>query len=86
MNVIFLSGLVALVLAVPVLVHHYLERLPFAPYCPVCHALTSPASVRLVPARLIPALTHTVVRYCTSCGWRGRMRWRWAPGPARGSH
>jgi hypothetical protein len=85
MNVVFLSGLVALVLLVPVLVRHYLEHLPFAPHCPACHALTSPASAHAVPARLIPAFAQTVVRRCARCGWKGRMRWRWAPGPARGS-
>lgn len=85
MNIVFLSGLVALVLLVPTLVHHYLVRLPIAPNCPACHAITSSVSTRSVPSRLFPALAQTAVRRCASCGWKGRMRWRWAPGAARGS-
>lgn len=84
MSFIFLSGLLALLLLVPVLVRHYLEHLPFAPNCPVCHALTGPAGAHALGMRLIPAFAHTVVRRCVRCGWKGRMRWRWAPGAARG--
>jgi hypothetical protein len=71
---------------VPVLfgaAERYLERLPDAPVCPGCRALTrGPDTVGWL-ALLLPALSHTVIRECLGCGWRGRMRLRLVPEGAR---
>lgn len=73
-----LLGLLAV--AVPLLVGSYLGRLPEAPACPECRALTlaRPEAGWFLIARLVPV----TLRECTQCGWRGRMRWRWARSPA----
>jgi len=72
---IVLLGLLAV--ALPLLVGRYLWRLPEAPACPECRAVTLAAASRAgwVPlSRVVPV----TVRECSRCGWRGRMRWRWA--------
>jgi hypothetical protein len=77
-------GLLALFgLGAPVLVWWYVQRLPFAPDCPSCRAVTRQASEGVVLTRWILGAATTVVRECTSCGWHGRMRWRWAPTRSR---
>jgi hypothetical protein len=61
----------------PSLLRQYVERLPEAPSCPACRSTTR-QSLSSVVGDWIPALSMTVVRECARCGWRGRMRWRWA--------
>lgn len=74
----FLAGVAALVVAGPVLFTRYLRHLPEAPACPTCCSVTRDANSILMFAMLLPSLTATAVRECTRCGWKGRMRWRWA--------
>jgi|GEM_PF-1085052 len=72
---------VAVALAAPVFLFHYLFRLPEAPACPVCRTTTCdvvPPGCGSGPDRLLARLYSTQLRRCTSCGWKGRMRWRWA--------
>jgi hypothetical protein len=57
---------------------HYLHRLPYAPECPHCHAVTGQAAAHGVVDRACALLTATPVRHCARCGWAGRMRWRLA--------
>jgi hypothetical protein len=75
-------------LTAPFAVVHYLNRLPYAPECPHCRAVTAQAAQ--VPGwcdRACAAIAATPVRSCTRCGWSGRMRWRWATQHAhRGGH
>lgn len=67
------------VFAAPVLAALYLGRLPYAPECPDCRAVTS-ARGRAGPLdRLCAMAAATPVRSCTRCGWAGRMRWKLAP-------
>jgi hypothetical protein len=66
-------------LAAPTVLGLYLQRLPVAPDCPCCRALTREASIAALSDRWVGTAVATMVRECTSCGWRGRMRWRWAP-------
>ncbi len=66
------------VLILPLIVQLYIQRLPQAPACPTCRATTRPLQEWLV-WRWMPAIATTSLGECTSCGWRGRMRWRWAP-------
>jgi hypothetical protein len=73
--------LVALALAAPLFLLHYLSRLPDAPGCPTCRAVTCEGRSGFPPSvldRFCALLEATPVRSCTSCGWAGRMRWRWA--------
>lgn len=71
------------VIAAPPLVRLYLRRLPVAPVCPACHATAREIDVAADVLRLVPVLATTFVGECGCCGWRGRMRWRWAPRWAR---
>jgi hypothetical protein len=75
-------GVVIAVLMVPMMVQMYVHRLPEAPSCPTCRRTTRPVSEWQV-ARWVPALAATSLGECTQCGWRGRMRWRWAARPVR---
>ena len=70
--------LVALMLAQWMLAR-WVGRLPYAPGCPHCHAVTGqrPAHGRL--ELLYARFTATAARTCTRCGWAGWMRWRLAP-------
>lgn len=73
--------LVALALAGPLFVLHYLIRLPEAPACPVCRKVTCKREAAARPSaadRFWAVAAATPVRRCTTCGWEGRMRWRWA--------
>ena len=58
---------------------HYLSRLPYAPECPRCRAVTGqPPAPAGALDRLFGLLSATPVRDCARCGWAGRMRWRLA--------
>ncbi len=67
------------VVAAPGLAALYLARLPFAPECPSCRAVTSPHRGRSAVDRLVAMAAATPVRKCARCGWAGRMRWKLAP-------
>lgn len=60
----------------PLLLNHYVARLPYAPECPCCRTVTAQAPVHGAVDRLCALLTATPVRTCARCGWAGRMRWR----------
>jgi hypothetical protein len=70
-------GVVMAVLLVPVMLQLYVHRLPVAPACPTCRTTTR-SLPECLPMRWVPPLAATSVGECTRCGWRGRMRWRWA--------
>ena len=70
-------GVILAVLLLPAMVQLYVHRLPEAPACPSCRRTTRPMGEGHA-ARLVPALAATTLGECTRCGWRGRMRWRWA--------
>jgi hypothetical protein len=69
----------ALIAAAPFLIHKYVRQLPVAPACPCCSATTRQASHAADLFRFVPHLAATTLGECSQCGWRGRMRWRWAP-------
>lgn len=71
-------------LATPWVVSHYVGRLPYAPECPHCHAVTAQMTTHGVFDRVCAAVAATPVRSCARCGWAGRMRWRLAHERARG--
>lgn len=71
-------GLMALVVALPAVVHHYLQRLPYAPACPECRMVTRQREPSGWALYLLSILPITVRGECTRCGWKGRMRLRWA--------
>lgn len=75
-SVVTLGILFAAVL-LPLGLQLYLSRLPVAPACPSCRSTTRPSEACGLEAWL-PALVSTSVGECARCGWRGRMRWRWA--------
>lgn len=64
--------------ATPWVVSHYVGRLPYAPECPYCRAVTAQTAAHGMVDRLCAALAATPVRSCSRCGWAGRMRWRLA--------
>jgi len=68
----------------PRMLSNYVGRLPFAPECPHCHAVTSHTARHRLADRLCALIDATPVRTCARCGWAGRMRWRLAPEHARG--
>jgi hypothetical protein len=70
----------------PRVLAHYVGRLPYAPECPACHAVTGQSQVHGALDRLCALLAATPVRHCARCGWAGRMRWRVAPEHVRGRH
>ena len=63
----------------PVFATYYLVRLPYAPECPHCRAVTSAHLGGGVVDRLCAMAAATPVRSCARCGWAGRMRWKLAP-------
>lgn len=77
-------AILAVAFAAPYLFHRYLERLPEAPACPSCRTVTRDAGTDGWAAHLAPVLLVTIVRECSRCGWKGRMRWRWAERRADG--
>jgi hypothetical protein len=70
--------LVMALLASPILVQHYVARLPWAPTCPSCRAVTREVLSRWSAIELVPSFASTSVSECGVCGWRGRMKWKWA--------
>lgn len=72
------AALAALALAAPFLVAAYVQRLPVAPACPSCRAVTRAVERECLVAPVRSLLPSTFVGECGRCGWRGRMRWRWA--------
>lgn len=75
---LFEVALAAVGFAAPLLVLAYIQRLPVAPACPSCRAVTREIDRKWLPAWAIHLLSTTYLGECTRCGWRGRMRWRWA--------
>lgn len=76
------AALAALALAAPFLLAAYVQRLPVAPSCPSCRAVTREAERSCLYAPVLSLLPATYVGECGRCGWRGRLRWRWATRPA----
>jgi hypothetical protein len=76
MAVVLWIGLFALAVAVPWAAARYLGRLPYAPECPRCRAVTGQRARPGVLDRACGLLAATPVRTCARCGWAGRMRWR----------
>ena len=68
----------------PWVVSHYVGRLPYAPECPHCRAVTAQTAAHGMLDRVCAAVAATPVRSCNRCGWAGRMRWRLAQERARG--
>ena len=75
----FVVGVVLAAVAAPFLATLYLSRLPFAPGCPHCSAITSTRVSEGRLDRLCAMAAATPVRSCSRCGWAGRMRWKLAP-------
>jgi len=82
MMLILLFG-AAGVLLLPAFFERYVRRLPDAPNCPGCRALTRASSGAGIAGLLLPMFSTTVIRECGVCGWRGRMRLRFAAEGAR---
>ncbi|CAN5725233.1 hypothetical protein BH23GEM8_BH23GEM8_23250 [soil metagenome] len=79
MNAGFLTiFLVMALLASPFLVHQYVARLPWAPTCPSCRAVTREVLSRWSAIAFVPSFASTSLSECGVCGWRGRMKWKWA--------
>jgi hypothetical protein len=76
MLLLWLLVLAVVVVATPSVISHYLGRLPYAPECPCCRAVTSQGTPHGTIDRLWAVLAATPVRTCARCGWSGRMRWR----------
>lgn len=70
----------AMLLAAPFLIDRYLRQLPEAPTCPSCRGVARQAGIpgSMIFSLPVPAFARTFVGECGRCGWRGRMRWRWA--------
>ena len=77
--------LVAVALA-PWLLARWVGRLPYAPECPHCRAVTGGHAPRGALDRAYERVTATAIRSCAACGWAGRMRWRLAPQRVAGRH
>jgi hypothetical protein len=75
------AAVMAMLIAGPLLIDRYLRQLPVAPACPACRGMAREAALgrSLVQWLPVPALARTFVGECSRCGWRGRMRWRFAP-------
>lgn len=71
--------LLVMVITVVWMLSRYVGRLPYAPECPHCWAITGQRPAHGWPEYLCERLTATAVRTCARCGWAGRMRWRLAP-------
>ncbi|MEX2582741.1 MAG: hypothetical protein WD766_05685 [Gemmatimonadota bacterium] len=73
------AAVMALLLAAPLLIDRYLRQLPIAPACPSCRSVAREVSLARSIVDVLPAFGRTFIAECARCGWRGRMRWRWAP-------
>jgi hypothetical protein len=71
--------------AAPLVAQLYVRRLPVAPVCPACSSVAREIDSGDL-LRFLPLLATTFVGECSGCGWRGRMRWRWAPRRVRRGH
>lgn len=78
------AALAALSLAAPFLLLAYIQRLPVAPACPACRAVTRESEGTGLLLQAIVFLPTTFVGECSRCGWKGRMRWRWATRSVKG--
>jgi hypothetical protein len=76
MLITWMLVLATMAVMMPRLISHYLGRLPYAPECPDCHAVTGQATRHGAADRICALLAATPVRTCARCGWAGRMRWR----------
>jgi hypothetical protein len=74
--------LTALMMSGTSLLSRYVQNLPEAPACPSCQRVTRQAIASRI-VYLLPMLEMTALRECHRCGWRGRMRWRFASDPVR---
>lgn len=85
MSMILIATLLAGLLIVgPLALQLYLHRLPPAPSCPSCRATTHEAGGgSWLALELLPALVVTYVGECARCGWKGRLRLRWATDKVR---
>lgn len=81
---ILLFAIAVALAATPLLIERYVAGLPDAPSCPTCRGVTQTTARGWLPDRLLSTAMLTAVRSCTRCGWRGRMRWRWAEDRVRG--
>lgn len=77
MSLFLLLVLLAAAVA-PLFLAHHVQHLPYAPDCPRCRTVTHSVPRLAVFDRVWAMIVHTTVRRCGACGWRGRMRWRWA--------
>jgi hypothetical protein len=84
MWVTMLVLLIGLVAGIPWMLSHYVHRLPYAPECPHCRAVTGQPRAHGFIDRACALLAATPVRTCARCGWAGRMRWRLAQERVRG--
>ncbi|HEX9938550.1 MAG TPA: hypothetical protein VGB15_15540 [Longimicrobium sp.] len=76
---LLVSVLVLIALAAtPWVASHYVGRLPYAPECPYCNAVTGQTAPHGWIDRIFATAAATPVRSCSRCGWAGRMRWRLA--------
>lgn len=82
MDITLLICLAALA-AAPIMIRFYIRALPVAPACPCCSATTRQSYGAADALRFLPHLTATSLGECGRCGWRGRMRWKWATRIAR---
>jgi hypothetical protein len=76
--IVVLMVLAGVGLVIPWTAFHYAHRLPYAPECPRCSAVTAQTATPGVRDRAAALLAATPVRSCARCGWAGRMRWRLA--------
>jgi hypothetical protein len=76
----------AIALGAVLAIRQYVQRLPVAPACPCCSAVTRMSHSGPDPLRFVPHLVATSRGECTRCGWSGRMRWKWAPRTLRHPH
>lgn len=75
--------LLALASALLWLAYVGVARLPSAPQCPDCRAMTSECETRAFVTRAIPHSTPVTLRSCSRCEWKGYMQWRSASARAR---
>jgi hypothetical protein len=84
MGVEFLGfAVMAVLMVAPLLIERYVRQLPAAPACPCCRGTAHEVGLPGAVAALIPTLARTFRAECGRCGWRGRMRWRFAPDSVR---
>jgi hypothetical protein len=80
---IFGGAILLMLFAAPLLIDRYLRHLPVAPACPSCRSVTREAGIQSGWLSWLPVFARTFLAECGRCGWRGRMRWRFAPQAGR---